>query len=671
MDVAGNAAQVDWINLMTYDFNGAWNAQGPTDFQSNLYADPASPNYAAQPDFCVSCAVASFISKGAPKAKLHVGVPFYGRGWTGVDNVNSGVYQPATGPAAGASEAGIQNYNLLAGNTAILHAATQQTYSFDGSTWWSFDSPAVVALKSQWVKSMGLGGMFAWSADGDSGAVLTAAMAAAPSTPTTLAPTHKPATSAPTHKPTTAKPTATLAPVTVQPTTASPSQKPTTAAPSKRPTTQKPTKKAPTTKAPVTTKPLTQAPTKKPTSAKPTTHSPSSSAQTTQAPATSLRPTTHSPSQTASPASFPAIPPLLSITANISVYVPWQHCAPENCPPDLGTCDAQTNTCVFMSGYEGLATLKEAYATEYCSLTADGCLGVTYINTPHTTATYIGGNFSMPLCQEMGSPQTCVGIFASPSRMNGNAQTATYANGTAVKNWGMGLTEASGVCYQLTGPTGHVVLVAQTDRCGGYCTCSAQSSMAECGPCVNDAELVPNCPCVGTVPGVYSQCCGLAAYGCPSTQQECDWCASQNHPHFDLDIATFNYLCDSDSGDGSCVRRCPALADSGTHTDGRGRNSPRRSRSSACSRWRGLLAAAAVEATARSACRARALIARRAATTRRISRRRARGAAATGVSSPTRPGAAATDHMHVCTSSDSTIYIFGVFSVPGGRVGLM
>jgi len=142
--------------------------------------------------------------------------------------------------------------------------------------------------------------------------------------------------------------------------------------------------------------------------------------------------------------------------------------------------------------------------------------------------------------------------------MNGNAQTATYPNGTQIHPWGMGLTEASGVCYQLTGPTGHVVLVAQTDRCGGYCTCSAQASMAECGPCVNDAELTPNCPCVGTVPGVYSQCCGLAAYGCPSTQQACDWCASQNHPHFDLDIASFNYLCDTDSGDGSCVRfvRC-------------------------------------------------------------------------------------------------------------------
>jgi len=309
----------------------------------------------------------------------------------------------------------------------------------------------------------------------------------------------------------------------------------------------------PTTAAPVTTNaPVSKSPT---SSLAPVT----SAAPVSKSPTSSLVPTTASPTSTRSPGSSSTYAPipssqLLVISPSISVFVPRQICAPENCPPGLGTCDTNTNTCVFnaTSGYAGLQTYPHAYATEYCELTSTGCLGVTYINTPHTTATYIGGNFSMPLCEEMGSPQTCVGIFASPSRMNGNAQTATYPNGTQIYPWGMGLTEASGVCYQLTGPTGHVVLVAQTDRCGGYCTCSAQASMAECGPCVSDPKLTPNCPCVGTVPGQETQCCGLSTYGCPSTQQECDWCASQNHPHFDLDVATFNYLCDTSASQGSC-----------------------------------------------------------------------------------------------------------------------
>ena len=34
------AAYMDWINVMTYDFNGGWDAKGPTNFQSNLFRDP-------------------------------------------------------------------------------------------------------------------------------------------------------------------------------------------------------------------------------------------------------------------------------------------------------------------------------------------------------------------------------------------------------------------------------------------------------------------------------------------------------------------------------------------------------------------------------------------------------------------------------------------------------
>jgi hypothetical protein len=32
----------------------------------------------------------------------------------------------------------------------------------------------------------------------------------------------------------------------------------------------------------------------------------------------------------------------------------------------------------------------------------------------------------------------------------------------------------------------------------------------------------------------------------------CDWCASYNHAHFDLDVATFNKLCASRANLGSC-----------------------------------------------------------------------------------------------------------------------
>lgn len=252
---------------------------------------------------------------------------------------------------------------------------------------------------------------------------------------------------------------------------------------------------------------------------------------------------------------FPPIDPasLQVINANITVYIPWQYCLPENCPSTLGQCNYTSNTCEFFAPYNGIATYPKAYVTNYCTLEPNGCLGVTYINPPYTTASYIAGNWSLPICQDMGSPQTCVGIFASPSTMNGNAQTALYVNnGTPVTNWGLGLVEASGVCYELTGPYGDKVIIGQTDRCGGYCTCDDQPVQAECGPCVNSPNLTPNCPCVGSVEPLYDDCCGLPLYSCPTLNVECDWCASQSHPHFDLDIATFNYVCGADAIRGSC-----------------------------------------------------------------------------------------------------------------------
>lgn len=124
--------------------------------------------------------------------------------------------------------------------------------------------------------------------------------------------------------------------------------------------------------------------------------------------------------------------------------------------------------------------------------------------------------------------------------MVGNSQVALDArNGAEVKNWGLGLSEASNVCYKLTRPGGSAY-VALTDRCGGYCKCNG-SGYEECGPCVNAIDIPPNCPCVGTAPGVSDTCCG-AGYATPVVAA-CDWCATNNHPHFDLDQDTFNHIC--------------------------------------------------------------------------------------------------------------------------------
>ncbi len=249
----------------------------------------------------------------------------------------------------------------------------------------------------------------------------------------------------------------------------------------------------------------------------------------------------------------------LHVATNIDLCIPKVACNAETCPPQLGTCE--NDVCVFQPGYSGVATFPQSWVTYYCELSQGGCRGVTQLEYPEVTAQQIATARGLALCDQVdGGTAECVGIAASSAMVVGNSQEALDSlSGKPVVDWGQGLTEASGLCYELTGPGG-TVLVALTDRCGGYCKCNG-SAFQECGPCVNATDMVVNCPCVGTAPPAYSSCCGATCGG--TLVPECDWCASNSHPHFDLDIGSFNRICGSLTNLGSCqlssVRFVPCL----------------------------------------------------------------------------------------------------------------
>ncbi|MBM0106778.1 hypothetical protein JM946_18755 [Steroidobacter sp. S1-65] len=161
---------LDWINLMSYDYHGGFEPQGPTNFQSNLHMDPNNPATGVAKTYATETAVNKLLSAGVPPQKLVIGIPFYGRGWTGVPNGGTnGLYQPATGPAPGTWEPGINDYKVLAPRNApkFYHPVTKQLWTYNGTEFWSFDDPVVIATKTAYVKSLGLGGLFSWSLDGD------------------------------------------------------------------------------------------------------------------------------------------------------------------------------------------------------------------------------------------------------------------------------------------------------------------------------------------------------------------------------------------------------------------------------------------------------------------------------------------------------------------------
>jgi chitinase len=168
---------LDWANLMTYDYHGTW--ENTTNFDAPLYASPNDPSKAKQYD--VDDTVRYYLAHGMPAKKINLGLPFYGRGWTGVTPTANGLYQPAKDGADGLYEKGIDDYKRIAALPAPVYRdpATDQVWKFDGTTWWTYDDAQVIAQKMAYVKKMGLGGAMAWSLDGDdANATLVKAMAA-------------------------------------------------------------------------------------------------------------------------------------------------------------------------------------------------------------------------------------------------------------------------------------------------------------------------------------------------------------------------------------------------------------------------------------------------------------------------------------------------------------
>ncbi|MFJ4688227.1 glycosyl hydrolase family 18 protein [Streptomyces sp. NPDC091377] len=159
-DYAGGAAHSDWLNVMTYDFFGAWAAQGPTAPHSPLNPYPGIP----QQGFSSSEAIAKLKAQGVPANKLLLGIGFYGRGWTGVTQSAPG--GTATGPATGI-EPGNQDYKVLKTTCPATGTVGGTAYAHCGNNWWSYDTPATIAGKMSWAKSQGLGGAFFWEFSGD------------------------------------------------------------------------------------------------------------------------------------------------------------------------------------------------------------------------------------------------------------------------------------------------------------------------------------------------------------------------------------------------------------------------------------------------------------------------------------------------------------------------
>ena len=169
-DYGGAAQYVDWYNVMTYDYFGAFDADGPTAPHSPLRAYPGIP----ADGFNSDAAIQKLKGKGIPASKLLLGIGFYGRGWTGVTQSAPG--GSATGAAPGTYEPGIEDYKVLKTRCPATGTVAGTAYAHCGNQWWSYDTPSTIRGKMSYVSQQGLGGAFFWELSGDTanGELITA-----------------------------------------------------------------------------------------------------------------------------------------------------------------------------------------------------------------------------------------------------------------------------------------------------------------------------------------------------------------------------------------------------------------------------------------------------------------------------------------------------------------
>ena len=164
-ELKGISRYLDYVSIMAYDLH--WNSEPTTNFHSALFHDPADPSKPPLDRRYGDYAVRGFLQAGVPAKQIIFGVPFYGKGWQGVNDINHGLYQPATAPAeSGGSYRELKELPPEADRRYSSKAVTCTV--FNNSRFWSYDCPQALRKKMKYIRHHHLGGVMFWELSHDS-----------------------------------------------------------------------------------------------------------------------------------------------------------------------------------------------------------------------------------------------------------------------------------------------------------------------------------------------------------------------------------------------------------------------------------------------------------------------------------------------------------------------
>ncbi len=185
---------LDFVNMMTYDLNGAWSSY--TAHQTALYAndayDPATqPTGAFSIDTCIQYFEDTY-GDSIDYSKIVIGVAPYTRGWAGVKNdgpdpKNPGLYataEPNSVKAADGTTSGtyaLTDIDMLANQYKLKEYYDEEAqacyyYSEETGYFFTCDNERSTAAKGAYVREKGLGGLITWMASLDDDNTITRTM---------------------------------------------------------------------------------------------------------------------------------------------------------------------------------------------------------------------------------------------------------------------------------------------------------------------------------------------------------------------------------------------------------------------------------------------------------------------------------------------------------------
>jgi chitinase len=151
--VASMAKNLDWINVMTYDYH-VW-YKTTTGNDAALYGNNGKNT---------SAGLDSWNKAGIPKSKLMMGLPLYGRKVQLKDykkhNVGADTFDKAKEELTYAQ---IVKHNRENGAKVVFNDETVSAYSVAGDSWIGYDDTETVKTKVKYAREQEIGGYFFWA----------------------------------------------------------------------------------------------------------------------------------------------------------------------------------------------------------------------------------------------------------------------------------------------------------------------------------------------------------------------------------------------------------------------------------------------------------------------------------------------------------------------------